>query len=95
VDFSATLLDQLGLPHRRTAWSHDLFQAGTPHFAFWTFDDGFGIADARQTQVYDNLSGLLLQRRDSSASATEDAEQLRNGQALEQVLLDQYIGLSQ
>ncbi|MEO8589015.1 MAG: sulfatase-like hydrolase/transferase [Flavobacteriales bacterium] len=95
VDFTATLLEQLGLAHPRATWSKDLFNETSAHFAFWTFDDGFGIADARQTQVYDNLAGLLLQRRDSSASASEDAEQLRNGQALEQILLDQYIGLSQ
>lgn len=95
VDFAATLLDQLGLEHPRHTWSKDLFATDVPHFAFWSFDDGFGIADARQTQVYDNLSGLLLQRRDSSASQTQDAEQLRDGKALEQILLDEYIGLSQ
>lgn len=95
VDLAATLLEQLGLAHERFAWSKDLFDPGRPHFAFWTFDDGFGIADATQAQVYDNLSGLLLQRRDASRSASEDSEQLLNGKALEQVLLDQYITLSQ
>jgi glucan phosphoethanolaminetransferase (alkaline phosphatase superfamily) len=95
VDLSATLLDQLSLPRTRSAWSKDLFDPSIPHFAFWTFDDGFGIADAEQCQVYDNLSGLLLQRRDTTRSAAQDAEQLRNGKALEQVLLDQYLGLSQ
>ena len=95
VDLTATLLDQLGLEHPRHTWSKDLFVADVPHFAFWSFDDGFGIADARQTQVFDNLSGLLLQHRDSSASQALDVEQLRDGKALEQILLDQYIGLSQ
>jgi len=95
VDLTATLLGQLELDHPRYVWSKDLFQADAPHFAFWTFDDGFGIADARQTQVYDNLSGLLLQRRDSAASVDSDRNQLRDGQALEQILLDQYITLSQ
>lgn len=66
-----------------------------PHFAFWTFDDGFGIANTEQCQVYDNLSGLLLQRRDSARSAEHDAEDLLNGKALEHVLLDQYLGSSQ
>lgn len=95
VDLSATLLDQLGLPRTRSAWSKDLFDPTIPHFAFWTFDDGFGIADAEQCQVYDNLSGLLLQRRDTTRSTAQDAEQLLNGKALEQILLDQYLGLSQ
>jgi phosphoglycerol transferase MdoB-like AlkP superfamily enzyme len=95
VDFTASLLGQLGLAHDRFIWSKDIFDAAQQHFAFWTFDDGFGIADQRQTQVYDNLSGLLLQRRDTLGSSSEDSEQLRNGQALEQILLDQYITLSQ
>jgi len=95
VDLAATLLHQLDLTQTRSWWSKDLFDPSVPHFAFWTFDDGFGIANAEQCQVYDNLSGMLLQRRDTSRSTDADAEQLQNGKALEQVLLDQYLGLSQ
>ncbi|MCB0766144.1 MAG: sulfatase-like hydrolase/transferase [Flavobacteriales bacterium] len=95
VDLAATLLAQIGQPGFRSSWSKDLFDPTIPHFAFWTFDDGFGIADAGQCQVYDNLSGLLLQRRDTTRSGPQDDEQLLNGKALEQVLLDQYLGLSQ
>lgn len=95
VDLSSTLLHQLGLNADRFAWSNDLLDPAAPHFAFWTFDDGFGIADARQTLVWDNLGKLLLQRRDTLATPAADSELLRNGQALEQVLLDQYITLSQ
>lgn len=95
VDLGATLLEQLGLRGSRSSWSKDLLNPSIPHFAFWTFDDGFGIADAAQCQVYDNLSGLLLQRRDATRSTVDDAEQLLNGKALEQVLLDQYLGFSQ
>jgi phosphoglycerol transferase MdoB-like AlkP superfamily enzyme len=95
VDLASTLLGQLDLSPQHFIWSKDLFDPDRPHFAFWTFDDGFGIADATQAQVHDNLSGLLLQRRDTSRTTSEDNEQLLNGKALEQVLLDQYITLSQ
>lgn len=95
VDLASTLLDQLDLPRTRSLWSKDLFDPTVPHFAFWTFDDGFGISDTEQGQVYDNLSGLLLQRRDTTRTPAQDAVQLLNGKALEQVLLDQYLGLSQ
>lgn len=95
VDLAATLLAQLDLSRPHFIWSKDLFDPNIPHFAFWTIDDGFGIADATQAQVYDNLSGLLLQRRDTSRNASDTREQLLNGKALEQVLLDQYITLSQ
>lgn len=95
VDFAATLLGQLGLSAQRFEWSNDLFTLDAPHFGFWTFDDGFGIARADQTLVFDNLSKLVMQRRDSTTSAGADTELLRDGQALEQVLLDRYITLSQ
>jgi hypothetical protein len=76
-------------------WGKDLFHSGNEHFAFWTFDDGFGIAEKDQCLVYDNLSGLLLQRRDTMARPAADVEMLKKGKALEQILLDRYITLSQ
>lgn len=95
VDLVSTLLHQLDLDARKFEWSKDLFAEDVPHFAFWTFDDGFGIADEIQTQVMDNVSGIILQRKDSLSEPDHDREQLSNGKALEQVLLDQYIRLSQ
>lgn len=95
VDLAASLLGQLGLPAQRFEWSNDLFTLDAPHFGFWTFDDGFGIARADQSLVFDNLSKLVMQRRDSTTSMNVDTELLRDGQALEQVLLDRYITLSQ
>lgn len=95
VDLAATLLGQLGLPSDRFEWSKDLFMPDARHFAFWTFDDGFGFADAEQSIVWDNLGKRVLQLRDSTANGAINSEMLRNGQALEQVLLDRYIELSQ
>lgn len=95
VDVPASLLGQLGLPARRFEWSKDLFRTGHAQFAFWTFDDGFGIADNRQSVVFDNLGKRVLQLRDQSAPEPVNAQLIRNGQALEQVLLDRYISLSQ
>lgn len=95
VDVAATLLGQLGLPTDRFVWSNDLLQADAPHFGFWTFDDGFGIANSSQTIVWDNLGKRVLQLRDSSVMEANNVEMLRDGEALEQVLLDRYIELSQ
>ncbi|MBL0128633.1 MAG: sulfatase-like hydrolase/transferase [Flavobacteriales bacterium] len=95
VDVAATLLGQLGLPSDRFEWSKDLFDSGSKHFAFWTFDDGFGIADSKQSLVFDNLGKRVLQLRDTTTAAVENARLIRDGQALEQVLLDRYITLSQ
>ncbi|MBK9177507.1 MAG: LTA synthase family protein [Flavobacteriales bacterium] len=95
VDLPASLLGQLGLPADRFEWSKDLFRTGHHQFAYWTFDDGFGIADDRQSLVFDNLGQRVLQLRDLSVPEKVNAELTRNGQALEQVLLDRYISLSQ
>lgn len=94
VDLAATLLGQLGLPANRFEWSKDLFRNDS-HFAFWTFDDGFGIANAQQAIVWDNLGKRVLQLRDSTSSATLNTDAVNKGKALEQVLLDRYIELSQ
>jgi hypothetical protein len=83
------------LASERFPWSKDLFDPSATHFAYWTFDDGFGIADQRQSLVYDNLGRRRLQLRDSSASEQVNAELEFRGKALEQVLLDRYIRLSQ
>lgn len=95
VDFAASLLGQLGLSAERFAWSNDLFTEDAPHLGFWTFDDGFGIADSRQSIVWDNLGRRILQLRDSTVSEATNKELLLDGEALEQVLLDRYIELSQ
>ncbi|HRH37340.1 MAG TPA: LTA synthase family protein [Flavobacteriales bacterium] len=95
VDFAATLLGQLGLNADRFEWSKDLFRSDDEHFAYWTFDDGFGLAQARQCIVFDNVSKLVMQRCDTTADTAIDNRLLKNGQALEQVLLDRYLQLSQ
>jgi hypothetical protein len=89
------LLGQLALPAPRFTWSKDLLHSGYQHFAFWTFDDGFGIAERDQALVFDNVGKRILQRRDTAQSANSEGVLLRKGQALEQVLLEQYIELSQ
>lgn len=95
IDFARTLLGQLALPASRFTWSKDLLHSGYHHFAFWTFDDGFGIAERDQALVFDNVGKRILQRRDTAQSANSEGVLLRKGQALEQVLLEQYIELSQ
>lgn len=94
VDVAASLFGQLGLSAERFAWSKDLFRNDS-HFAFWTFDDGFGIANAQQTVVWDNVGKRVLQLRDSTAPEALNSDAVHKGKALEQVLLDRYIELSQ
>lgn len=94
VDFAATLLAQLGSSHGEFEWSRDLFDATVPHDAFWTFNEGFGIADSTQTVVCDAVGDRVIELRDSSRVADRD-RLLRNGQVRLQILLDRYIGFNQ
>lgn len=94
VDLPVTLLAQLGVPHAAFTWGRDLFSTGTPHSAFWTFNNGFGLADSAQTVVFDAAGGRTIELRDSSR--TQDADRLlRQGKAELQFLLDRYIDLDQ
>ena len=94
VDLAATLLAQLGMDHTRFAWSQDVFNATVPHSAFWTFNEGFGIADSSQTVVMDAISTRTTELRDSSRTVDRD-RLLRSGKGQLQVLLDRYIGFNQ
>ena len=94
VDFPVTLLAQLGMPHSQFPWGRDLFSNATPHSAFWTFNNGFGIADSTQEVVFDDDGRRIIELRDSSRTA--DTERLLHaGKAELQVLLDRYIEFDQ
>lgn len=94
VDVAPTLLAQLGLPRGHFAWGRDLFDRGTRHDAFWTFNDGFGIADSTQAVVFDEAGQRVIELRDSAD--TKDRERLlRQGKAQLQLLIDQYMAFDQ
>lgn len=94
VDFPVTLLAQLGLPHQQFIWGRDLFCNATPHDAFWTFNNGFGMADSTQEVVFEDNSKRLIELRDSSR--TPDAERLlQAGKAELQTLMDRYMEFDQ
>lgn len=94
VDFAPTLLAQLGLDHAAFEWGRDLFCTDTPHSAFWTFNNGFGLADSTQSITFDANGGLVIELRDSTALADKE-RLLELGKAQLQVLLDRYIGFDQ
>lgn len=59
-DIAATLLAQLGLPHGQFAFSKDVFDAASPHFAFFTIPDAFGMATPENTLIYDNQAADVV-----------------------------------
>lgn len=94
VDLPVTLLAQLGLSTAPFEWGRDLLDSAAAHRAFWTFEEGFGIADSVQTVVYDAVGDRIIELRDSARTADRD-RLLWEGKARLQVLLDRYIALDQ
>lgn len=62
IDLAATLLGQLGIAHDDFDYSKDIFAPAPPHkFAYYAFDDGFGVVDETGAAVFDCVTGTELQ----------------------------------
>ena len=87
-DIMATLFNQLngGRRHpayRGTPFSKDLFNPAVPHYAFFMMNDGFGLAHAQGSVVYDHK----LQRK-VYGHGPQQSLWLDYGKALTQILFD-------
>ncbi len=61
IDLAATLLGQLGIAHGDFAFSKDLFAPEPPRkFAYYTFNDGFGVVDASGEAIWDATSDRVV-----------------------------------
>ena len=74
-DLAATLLAQLGIAHGDFLFSRDLFDPARPKFGYWCFNNGFGVADAGGTTIFDYTSARVI-------SPDSTAAQLRDGKAM-------------
>lgn len=74
-DLAATLLAQLGIAHGDFLFSRDLFDPARPKFGYWCFNNGFGMADAGGTTIFDCTSARVI-------SPDSTAAQLRDGKAM-------------
>ena len=61
IDIVATLLAQLGVAHDDFDYSKDIFAPTPPRkFAYYTFNDGFGVVDASGEAVWDATAGRAV-----------------------------------
>lgn len=61
IDICATLLAQLGIGHGDFDYSKDIFAPAPPRkFAYYTFNDGFGVVDAAGEAVWDATSRQVV-----------------------------------
>lgn len=54
TDIAATLLGQIGQPSADFPYSKDLFRYANPTFAYYAFDNGFGLITDSATVIYDH-----------------------------------------
>ena len=85
TDVAATLLHQLQLPATAFVWSRDLLAPHNPPFVYYCFNNGFGAVSPQGTITFDNVSRHVWDRD----PLTPDS-QLRLGQAMEQVSLEDF-----
>lgn len=85
IDIAATLLAQLGLSYDEFAFSKNLFDSRSPEFAFYTFNNGFGIVDRCGATVWDCDSETML---DSRGADSLCRERILKGKAMLQTLYE-------
>ncbi|MBD2716586.1 sulfatase-like hydrolase/transferase [Microvirga sp. STR05] len=86
TDIAATLLAQLRLPTTAYRWSRDLLRPVQEPSAFYCYTDGFGFVTPAGTLTFDNIS-----RRETSRTPGVPDKQLRQGQAYEQLSMEDYL----
>ena len=84
TDLAATLLNQLELPTEDFIFSKDIMNPLMPHYAFYSFNNGFGFIDESGATVYDNEGDKLL----FEDSKTNSDSRLEKGKVLLQTLYD-------
>ena len=91
TDLSATLLAQLGIENP-FPWSNNLMNPYTEGFAFYTFDEGFGVVTPYDEVVWDqNLRSAVINNNRKAAPAPTHS--LDKGKALLQVMFQKYVEL--
>lgn len=83
TDIAATLLGQMGIAHHEFTYSKDMFNSSSPHFAFFTFPDAFGLVDEDNQVVFNNESKKVVLDR-----GKRPGKNLKRGKAYLQKIYD-------
>lgn len=83
TDIAATLLGQMGIAHHEFTYSKDMFNPSSPHFAFFTFPDAFGLVDEDNQVVFNNVSKKVVLDR-----GKRPGKNLKRGKAYLQKIYD-------
>ena len=62
TDVATTLLRQLALPTTSYKWGRNLLGTSAVPFAYYCYDDGFGLVSPAGVVTFDNVSGRATSR---------------------------------
>lgn len=83
IDIAATLLGQLNIPHSDFIFSKNILNPASPHFAFFTYPDLFGMITPDNQLVFDCEAGQIVTDEGEAKGVN-----LKKGQAFLQTLYD-------
>ena len=86
TDIATTLLDQLHLPTNDFKWGKDLLDSSARQFAFYSFNNGFGLVTPSGTETIDNVSKKTIYK-----DAGFDTTEIKFGKAYMQVSYQDYL----
>ncbi len=88
TDVAATVLGQLGINAEGFKWSKNIFDKGTPPWAFFVFNDGFGYVNGRNPILFDNVGRIVVDHPELPRS-----KQLEAGKTLMQRTYQSFLDL--
>jgi phosphoglycerol transferase MdoB-like AlkP superfamily enzyme len=93
LDLAATLLAQLKISGNQFVRSKNMLNPCQPAFAFYVFDNGFGMITPEQTLIYDHDLGKVVYK-EKNIPADKDYKILEMGKAYLQVMYEEYLNLN-
>jgi phosphoglycerol transferase MdoB-like AlkP superfamily enzyme len=91
TDLASTLLHQLNIDSKNFYWSKDLLDPIAPSFAFFTWNNGFGLVSPEQSLSYDNVGEKIIYLKDPNLNDSVNRELKSIGQAYLQETYRQYL----
>ncbi|TCK84775.1 LTA synthase family protein [Albibacterium bauzanense] len=91
TDLVSTLLHQLNISPKPYFWSKDLLDPNTPPFAFFSYDNGFGVITPEQSLTFDNVGKEVIYLKDKNVQDSVNQNLQTIGQAYLQEVYNQYL----
>lgn len=90
TDIPAILLSQLRMSPDKFKWSRNVLDPRVSPFAFYNWDNGFGVMAPDQAISFDNIGRHIIYRKNTGMTA-RDRELSRNGSAIMQEVFQTYL----